>query len=282
MGCIVRANGNSHRTYVDPYGNGVASATGVTGDHVRRHHDLIVSDLVSLLNDAGVRTKGGHTGSCKGTFNKCIDTRLLDEDGERKVQGIIPDMIIDARGSGGGPFIGMCNRLVGRQTLGEHKTLASTSISVQARVERVRQQYLQHARELDRRYPGSTFEQELRTYGLDGALCVLVSGPFANLSEDFKLLVDLIAREKATAWIEKRNVTPKAALALFKLGVVRHLGLFVTRGWSQLIIDRWRDAVTGRPHLSAAASAAGLNADADFSSSNPRHSGYCGMHVPGA
>jgi hypothetical protein len=108
-------------------------------------------------------------------------------------------MIIDARGSGVGPFIGMCNRLVGRQTLGEHKTLATTSVSVQARVERVRQQYLQHARELDRRYPGSTFEQELRTYGLDGALCVLVSGPFANLSEDFKLWVDLIARDKATA-----------------------------------------------------------------------------------
>ena len=149
-------------------------------------------------------------------------------------------------------------------------------------MERVRQQYIQHARELDRRYPGSTFEQELRTYGLDGALCVLVSGPFANLSEDFKLLVDLIAREKATAWIEKRNVTPKAALALFKLGVVRHLGLFVTRGWSQLIIDRWRDAATGRPHPSAAALAAGLNADAVFFSSNTRHSGYCGMHVPGA
>ena len=63
----------------------------------------------------------------------------------------------------------------------EHKTLAAVSIKVEARVEQVRRQYPQHAQDLDARYPGSTFLKELLSYGLNGALCVLVSGPFANL-----------------------------------------------------------------------------------------------------
>jgi len=210
-----------------------------------------------------------------------MNTRGLDEDGQRLLQGIIPDMLIDARGCGGGPFNALPNRLVGFQTLGEHKTLASIGMSVEARAELIQQQYEKHAQELDARYPGSTFKKEKDTYGMGGLLCALVSGPFGNLSDDFNLVVDLIAREKATAWIEKRKVNPKAALALFKLGVVRRLGLFVTRGWSQLIIDRWRDAVVGRPLQSGGPSGAGLNTGVAFSTS-PRHSGYCGMNVPGA
>ena len=87
----------------------------------------------------------------------------------------------------------------------------------------------------------------MKSYGVDGALCVLVSGPFANLSEDFNNEVDLISHEKAAAWLEKRKMNPCAARALFRQGLVQHLGLLLTRGWSQLIIDRFRDAVTNRP-----------------------------------
>ena len=112
---------------------------------------------------------------------------------------------------------------------------------------------------------------------MNGALCVLVSGPFANLSDDFGLVVDLIAQEKATAWIEKRKVNPNAALAQFRRGLVHRLGLFITRGF---IIDRWRDAVTNRPSQPASAGV-GLNAGVGFSG-HPRRGGYCGMHVPGA
>ena len=68
---------------------------------------------------------------------------------------------------------------------------------------------------------GSNFEQELKSYLVDGALCVLVSGPFANLSEDFRHVVDLIALEKAAAWLEKRKMNPCAARALFQQGLVQ-------------------------------------------------------------
>ena len=64
----------SSRTIVDPYGNGVASATGVPGDHV------IVSEIVSLARAAGIYAKGGHTGTCKGIFSKCIGAYHLNEE----------------------------------------------------------------------------------------------------------------------------------------------------------------------------------------------------------
>ena len=91
----VRANENSYRTIVDPYGNGVASATGVPGDHVRRFHDRIV---VSLARAAGIYAKGGHTGTCKGIFRKCMGDYHLNEDGQRLLQGIVPDGFLDAQG----------------------------------------------------------------------------------------------------------------------------------------------------------------------------------------
>ena len=50
------------------------------------------------------------------------------------------------------------------------------------------------AEELDARHPGSTFVHEL---GLYPEYIVLVTGPFGNLSSDFSLLVEFIARERA-------------------------------------------------------------------------------------
>ena len=96
---------------------------------------------------------------------------------------------------------------------------------IQERVRQVQRQYLRLAHSLDARYPGSTFEQKLKFYGygIGGALCVLVSGPFANLSEDFNHVIDLTAHEKAVAWLEKRKMNPCAARALFRQGLVQRI-----------------------------------------------------------
>ena len=72
--------------------------------------------------------------------------------------------------------------------------------------------------------------QELKSTGIDGALFVLNSGPFANLSEDFNHIVDLIAHEKAAAWLEKQKMNPCTARALFRQGLVQRLGLLVMCG----------------------------------------------------
>ena len=101
---------------------------------------------------------------------------------------------------------------------------------------------------------------------------MLASKPFANLSEGFNHVVDLIAREKAAAWLEKRKMNPCAARALFRQELVQRLGLLVTRRWSELIIERFRDAATNL---------LGKYSGLDFSS-NTRRGGYCGMNVLGA
>ena len=52
------------------------------------------------------------------------------------------------------------------------------------------------------------------------------------------------------------------------------------RGWSQLIIERRRDAVTNHP-TSSETPGFGADSGVDFSG-NTRRGGYCGMNVPGA
>ena len=76
-------------------------------------------------------------------------------------------------------------------------------------------------------------------------------------------VVDLIAHEEAAAWLEKRKMNPCAARALFRQGLVQRLGLLVMRGWSQLIIERFRDAVTNRPTSSETP---GFGADSGWTS----------------
>ena len=96
-----------------------------------------------------------------------------------------------------------------------------------------------------------------------GLYACLSLGHLQTCPDDFGLVVDLIAQEKAAAWIEKRNVNPNTSLAQFRRGLVYRLGLFITRGWSQLIIDRWHGAVTNRPSQPASAGV-GLKSGVDF------------------
>jgi hypothetical protein len=108
----------------------------------------------------------------------------------------------------------------------------------------------------------------------------LVTGPFGNLSSDFSVLVDFIARERALQTMELRNVKPALALAVHRRALVRRIGLLTSRGWAQHIVDRWRDAVSNRP---AAPQTADIDLAADvFLSNNPSRGGYRGMNVPGA
>ena len=278
VGTRVRSNGNSHVTLVDPYGNGVASAPGVSGDHARRLHDRLVNAFVQHADEARVSTKGGHRGTCKDTFNKCLHVGdNIDEVDARLLQGIIPDMVIDARDCDAGPFP-TSNPLVGCKTLVEHKTLASLLVSVQARAKKVQTDIQKRAEELDSRHPGSTFAQELRAYG---PYLVLVTGPFGNLSSDFKTFVDFIARERAMQTMALRNINPALALAVHRRALVRRIGLLTSRGWAQHIVDRWRDAVSNRPTVPHHVADIDLAAD-EFLSDNPHRGGYHGMRVPGA
>ena len=91
FGSRIQSNGKSRPSYVDLYGNGIASAPGVSGDHFRRLHDRMVCTLVELVRSARVLVKGGHTGTCKDTFSKCLKVGdATEEENQRLIQGIIP------------------------------------------------------------------------------------------------------------------------------------------------------------------------------------------------
>jgi hypothetical protein len=275
VGSRVRSNGNSHPTLVDPFGNGVASAPGVSGDHVR-FHDRIVNSLVKHIKRAGVPVKGGYDDTCKDTFGKSFGAGAqIDEVSVRLIRGIIPDLAVNAQDCDAGPFPDP-NPLVGCKILFEHKTLASLLISVPARAKKVLTDIKKRAEELDVRHPGSTFVHELGLY----LYIALVTGPFGNLSSDFNTLVDFIARERAMQTMKLRVTNPALALAVHRRALVRRIGILTSRGWAQHIVDRWRDAVTNRPTASHATE---INLAADeFLSDNPHRGGYHGMHVPGA
>ena len=98
----------------------------------------MVCTLVELVRSARVHVKGGHTGTCKDTFSsKCLKVGdATDEEDQRLIQGIIPDIVIDARGRiNGGTFPD--NPLDDRVSLIEHKTLASMKVTVESRAHTV-------------------------------------------------------------------------------------------------------------------------------------------------
>ena len=277
IGVRIRNNRNSCPTYVDPYGNGIASAPGVSGDHFRRLHDRVVCSLVEQIRAARVPVKGGHTGTCKDTFSKCLKVGdAADEEDQRLIQGIIPDMVIDARGRINGETF-PDNPLDDRVSLFEHKTLASLMVTVEARANLVRSDLKKRAEDLDARHPGSTFVQELASYG---KYFVLVSGPFANLSSDFNPLLDFIARERSLHTIEFRDFRPDVILSMQKRALIRRIGLFLCRGWAQHIVDRWRDAVS--PGSSPSASNDFDLLPCDISPDFLYRGAYRGINVPGA
>ena len=69
---------------------------------------------------------------------------MTDEEDQRLIQGIIPDMILDARGRiNDGTFPD--NPLDDSVSLFEHKTLASLKVTVESRAKAVQSDLLNHA-----------------------------------------------------------------------------------------------------------------------------------------
>ena len=92
----------------------------------------------------------------------------LNEDGQRLLQGIVPDGFLDAQGRGG-----LANPLSGRRHIFVHKTLAYLVISVQERVRQVQRQSWRVARSLDARYSVHLSSRSLSPTALMGLFVCL-------------------------------------------------------------------------------------------------------------
>ena len=191
---------------------------------------------------------------------------------------MIPDGIIDARGMGTlGPFDNPPNRLIGLETLVEMKTVARLSESNEARERRFLNDTLRRAQNLDVEFPGSSFEQTLMSFGQNGKYLVLVNGPFGDLSEGFKVLVDFLARIRAFRQINRWQMNPKWALALNRHALTQRFGSLAALLWAQHISGRFRCAVSKDTNRLT-------GTDTDFARffSNRRRGGFRGGFVPGA
>ena len=58
IGVSIKTEGRSAHAIVDPYGNGVAGAPGVTGGHTRDMHDAFQRFIVMAAKKAGISVKG--------------------------------------------------------------------------------------------------------------------------------------------------------------------------------------------------------------------------------
>lgn len=115
-------------------------------------------------------------------------------------------------------------------------------VTVEARANYVRSDLKKRAEELDARHPGSTFAQQLASYG---KYCVL--GPFAYVSSllnSTHLWTLLVYAYNTTDFrdfrtdvifstMQKRGGGAKCALN-------RRIGLFISMGWAQHIVYHWR------------------------------------------
>jgi hypothetical protein len=147
-----------------------------------------------------------------------------------------------------------------------------------ARAQKFQSDVEKRVRDLDSKYPGSTFTQRLKSYGKDGKYLVLVVGPFANLSDDFMVLCDFLGRVRALRAINSWNINPKHALAMNRHILITRFGHLAALAWARLILSRFRDSVL--PNFSHTAHDSGAFSNTCFC--DPHRGGYRGRHVPGA
>jgi len=277
---------------VDPFGNGITSATGVRGGHVTEMHNAFSRALMSTVKSAGVPVKGANAyDTCNGVFGKCLRSdSLLSESDEaeigRKLQKIIPDGIVMAENiAAPSPYEHPHNPLFGKQTLTDAKTLASHAKTPDQRADEFQREIANKVKELDIDYPGSTFEQTLKSYGVDGLYLVLVVGPFSNLSKDAGLIIDFVARLRAVRLINNWDMSARQALALNRRLLVQKFGHLATLLWAKLILGRFRDAASRIPLETTTGAGSGKGASDNDDPTillNVNGGAYRGRNVPGA
>jgi hypothetical protein len=242
VGEPIATNGKSRRLRVDPFGNNVAAAPGVSGDQARTTHDAFVTRVVRLVKEAGIPASGGGYGSVKGVFSKNINQGNLPPADQGTLNGIIPDAKIDGRAA-----VRLAdrppNKLHDAVTLVEVKGLATVAETVAHRAGRIDSDIDKAALALDTKYPGSTVLAEKKKYGEGGKYLALVTGSLGNCSVDLNVVVDLIAGINTVRALELRITNQDQLFSMHRRRLVSSFGLFTTRLWARHIHDRFRDAV---------------------------------------
>jgi hypothetical protein len=200
--------------------------------------------------------KGKLPETCANMFSHLINSNS-NVDSERLMQGIIPDIIINAN-----PFtIGtdpLNTVFDGKNTICDIKTLGpgkaylkrnmDQQLPVNSRQDQVNREYHTNAKSLDRRFNGVSedgeigpIENEIRQFGHNGKVIGLVVGNYAEGSLYLHQLVEFISKHEAFNQqqifgqsSEDRNFSRlKCSKKIINLW-----GLTFHRGWARLLIER--------------------------------------------
>jgi hypothetical protein len=251
-------NPNSKQLCVDYYGYNLKTVQGAKGDHIRTFHDNIVSTISQSMALAAIPHRGGPFRTCKDLFSHLLHpTIALSDANSRHLQGIIPDLLIDA------------SRLIsdtteesiyGKLSLVDIKTLApGTAYSehpnifsceaVKKRASAVNDQYHRHAKTLDHNLHGTlpdvtgVIEQELNSYGCQGRVLGACVGAFCECSPDIFSIRDLVAHCQGLQLMDVTTLSYNDATAIYKRKILQNWGLTFARGWARVLLGRRRDLV---------------------------------------
>jgi hypothetical protein len=258
IGKKIKNNPKSKQLCVDIYGFNLKTVQGASGDHIRTFHDNIVATISQSLTLAAISHRGGPYRTCKDLFSHLMNpTIALSDTNTRHLQGIIPDLVIDA------------SRLIsdsseesmyGKITLVDIKTLApggaysehQNTISCEAvkkRASAVNDQYHRHAKTLDHNLHGTppdtigVVEQELNSYGCRGVVLGACVGAFGECSPDIYSIQELIAHCQGLQLMDVTTLSYNDATAIYKRKILRNWGLTFARGWARVLLSRRRDLV---------------------------------------
>ena len=251
--CKIQLKGKTITT--DPYGRNIKTVTGVKGGHRTVLHNDIHSTIGNTIKQAGIQIKGKLPETCANMFSHLINCQITNAEDNRLIQGIIPDLVINANPliPGTDPhntvFDGK-NSICDVKTLGPGKVYLKRNVNQQTpvdiRQEQVHREYLTLAKALDRKYNGITeegqqgpIENEIQSFGNNGKVIGLVVGNYAECSTYVHQLVEFISKNEAFNQISICNPQERESLkAKIARKIITLWGLTFHRGWARLLIER--------------------------------------------
>ena len=230
-----------------------------------RRHDRIQNCVSYWLKVARIPHRGGAKGrpnTCKGMFSQeCAQLVVPRKDGEtdeeyedrreKLLNSIIADICIDLRHTELGDPTKELKALLGYQHLVDFKTLlpgqryradtdATTGSVVNGRQEEVSPDYEKKATKLDSHVPGDAatpFQDKLKTFGINGRVLGPTVGAWCEVSEDFDLILDLIAHALADEETSTIQVPHHQSVARQKSKLVADFGLMMHLTWARQLLD---------------------------------------------
>ena len=252
VGHIIRNNRNCPSLRVDPFGHNLSTVAGVLGGGTQRNHNQMAQVISTHLSLARILHLGGATDrSCKPIFHSATPHGDTPRSTDKDVNSIVADLAIINKNNDGP--LGLADHLVDIKTLAGGLAYQTNSTqfnnAVSKRQIRVNADYHNTARRLDTRLHNSPAETSgpfttiLNSFGVNGRVLGPVIGIFGEASTDLREIRDLITHSLARDRCDLFHCTIDQAIGLYENTVNRTWGHSIARGWSRLILDRFRDYV---------------------------------------